>query len=86
MIVATIIFGTVGAADSDLPSDDEMDGINQIVEETEVMKMLKTQAERHDKELKELKDSIEAQLKCKIRQDCNPTLTRARLRPYDCNF
>ena len=66
MLLISFFFAGHAAFSSDLPSDDEMEGINQIVEETEVMKMLKTQAERHDKELRELKASIESQLNCEF--------------------
>ncbi len=46
----------------DLPSDDEMEGINKIVKDTEVMKMIRNQADAHERSLKELHHNIDEQL------------------------
>ena len=42
-----IVVNADDTVESELPSDDEMEGINKIVKDTEVMKMIQNQADAH---------------------------------------
>ena len=57
-----IVVNADDTVESELPSDDEMEGINKIVKDTEVMKMIQNQADAHERSLKELHHNIDDQL------------------------
>mgnify|MGYP001170541354 CR=1 FL=1 len=63
LLVAAIFNSTPALAGDDVPSDDEMEGINKIVKDTEVMKLIRNQADAHERSLNELHHNIEEQLK-----------------------
>ena len=59
------LFAVAAAADDDgedMPSDEEMKGINTVVQETSVMRMLKAQAARHEADLKALRKTVTDEL------------------------
>merc|ERR1712196_387130 len=56
------VVGTTNPGDEDAPTDEEMEGINKIVQDTDVMKILKKQTEEHQQKLDKLHVHIEDKL------------------------
>ena len=54
--------GEVAAADEDVPSDEEMEGINKIVQDTGVMKLLQDQTKEHQQKLDALHTHINEEI------------------------
>ena len=50
------------AADEDVPSDEEMEGINKIVQDTGVMKLLQDQTKEHQQKLDALHTHINEEI------------------------
>lgn len=51
-----------GGNGEDMPSEEEMKGIDTVVRETGIMKMLKEQSEQHQQDLKELRQTVSEEL------------------------
>ena len=59
----TIAMGDEAVAEEeDKPSDEEMEGINKIVQDTDVMKLLEGQTKDHQNKLEELHSHIDTEL------------------------
>ena len=82
LTIFIFLFAVGVFADDDTVSNEEMDGINKIVKDTEVMKLIKNQADAHERALNELHNDIDKQLDA-IHANFETVVDRMRNKEHD---
>ena len=82
LLVAVVLLVAGVVADDEPVSSEEMDGINKIVKDTEVMKLIKNQADAHERALTELHNDIDKQLDA-IHSNFETVVDRMRNKEHD---